>query len=98
MLRSFFAEIKKLNPSEIGIQGTQVRDADAAIASFMNQVYVAAGIVAVIVIIISGYLYVTSNGDASRVAKAKSGIMYAVIGLIVVMLAFAITQMVIGSV
>jgi hypothetical protein len=79
-----------------GQTGIPKLDADAALNGILNTVYFAAGIVAVIVIIISGLLYTTSQGDASKVKKAKDGILYAVVGLVVVLLAFVITNYVIG--
>jgi hypothetical protein len=45
------------------------------------------GIAAVIVIIIAGIRFVLSGGDATKVATAKSTILYAVVGLIVAALA-----------
>jgi TRAP-type C4-dicarboxylate transport system permease small subunit len=56
-----------------------------------------AGLVAAAFIIYGGIQYSTSSGDASKVSKAKNTIMYAVIGLIVSALAFAIVNFVIGS-
>jgi len=54
------------------------------------------GVVAVIMIIHSGMKYVTSRGDAEQVKSAKNTLLYAVIGLIVAMLAFTIVNFVIG--
>ena len=70
--------------------------ADNAIEGILNTAYYAAGIVAVIVIIISAVFYVISQGDPSKTKRAKDGILYAVVGLAVVMLAFIITNFVIG--
>jgi hypothetical protein len=53
------------------------------------------GAVSVIVIIIGGIRYVTSNGDASQVTGAKNTILYAVIGIIVALLAYAIVNFVV---
>lgn len=54
------------------------------------------GIVAVIFIIIGGVNYMTSQGDASKLQKAKNTILYAVIGLVVCVLAFLIVNFTIG--
>lgn len=59
-------------------------------------VYWVGGVVAVVVIIIAGYIYVTSSGDAAAVTKAKNAILYAIIGLVVIIMAFIVTQFVIG--
>lgn len=48
------------------------------------------GIVAIIVIIVGGIRYITSNGDQARVKAAKDTILYAVVGLVVAIMAFAI--------
>jgi hypothetical protein len=48
------------------------------------------GIAAVIVIIIAGIRFITSGGDATKVATAKSTILYAIVGLAVAALARAI--------
>ncbi len=54
------------------------------------------GIVAVIMMIIGGFLYITSSGDPSRTKSAKDTILYAVIGIVVALLAYAIVNFVIG--
>jgi glucose uptake protein GlcU len=55
------------------------------------------GILAVIMIIVGGIRYTISNGDASRVKAAKDTITYAVVGLIVALLSYAIVNFVIGK-
>ena len=48
------------------------------------------GIVAVIMIIVGGFRYVTSGGSDTSVTSAKNTILYAIIGLIIVALSQAI--------
>ena len=67
-----------------------------AIDGILNTVYFAAGAVAIIVIIVSAIFYVISQGDASKIKRAKDGILYAVVGLVVILVAFVITNFVIG--
>lgn len=55
------------------------------------------GAVAVIMIIIGGFRYVTSNGDSSQLTAAKNTILYSVVGLIVALLAFAIVRFITNS-
>jgi len=55
------------------------------------------GVIAVIMIIIGGLRYITSGGDSSHVSTAKTTIIYALVGLIIVALAqlivhFVLTQ------
>ena len=47
------------------------------------------GAVAVIMLVIGGLRYVTSNGDQNAVTGAKNTIMYAIIGIVVAFLAYA---------
>lgn len=51
-----------------------------------------AGAVAVIMIIISGFNYITSGGDSNKVAAAKNTLIYAVIGIAIAVLAQVIVN------
>ena len=53
------------------------------------------GAVAVIMIIIGGLKYVLSNGDSAQITSAKNTILYAVIGIVVALLAYAIVNFVV---
>lgn len=53
------------------------------------------GIIAVVAIIIGGMKYVLANGDASKIKSSKDIIMYAVIGLIVAIMAWGIVSFVV---
>lgn len=46
----------------------------------------ALGAVAVIMLVIGGFKYVTSNGDSNNIQQAKNTVLYAVIGLVVAIL------------
>ena len=81
---------------DAGETGIPQADADTVVTNILNGIYFIAGLVAVIVIIIAGLTFINSGGDSGRVAKAKNQILYAVVGLIVVISAFAITNFVIG--
>jgi len=47
--------------------------------------------------VLGGIFYVTSTGDAGKVAKAKNTIMYAAIGLAISLAAIAIVNTVLGA-
>lgn len=70
---------------------------DTSVLNIINAVIGVLGIVAVVVIIIGGVQYMTSSGDAGKVKKAKDTILYGIIGLVVVILAFAIVNFVIAN-
>lgn len=55
------------------------------------------GAISVIMIIVGGLRYVLSGGDQNSVKAGKDTILYAVIGLIVALMAYAIVNFVIGS-
>ena len=82
--------------------GTSGQNEEAVIqqkvANVLNQVYLWIGIVAVVVIVISGIRYMTSQGNAESIKKAKAGILYATIGLVVVLAAFAITLVITNAI
>ena len=54
------------------------------------------GAVAVIVVIWGGFQYITSSGDSQKATTAKNTIMYAVIGIVVVVMSYAIVNWVFG--
>lgn len=72
-------------------------DLTGQISLILNAVYVVIGIVAVIMIIIGGVNYATSQGDPTKIKKAKDTILYGIIGLVIVLMAFAITAFVLGA-
>ncbi len=84
----------KIDASSVGIEEKSAND---VLNGVLTTVYFAAGIVAVISIILAGIFYAISGGDPSKVKFAKDTILYALIGLVVVMMAFLITNFVIGQ-
>ncbi|MFA6082435.1 MAG: hypothetical protein WC773_03420 [Patescibacteria group bacterium] len=51
-----------------------------------------AGALAVIYLLIAGIQYITAGGDEAKAGKARQGIVNAVIGIIVIVLAFVIEK------
>ena len=78
-------------PSElVGVNGVFTR--------ITNTVLYAVGIISVVMLIYGGLRYVISGGDSKKVTDAKNTIMYAIIGLIISILAYAIVNFVINAV
>ena len=71
-----------------------VTEDDGLIKKVVNLLLWAIGIVSVIMIIIGGIRYATSNGDSTQVTAAKNTIMYAVVGLVIAIFAYAIVNFV----
>ena len=74
--------------------GTSVDKLTKAIVSILS---IIVGIAAVIVIIIAGFKYITSGGEASKIANAKTTLIYALVGLVVVVLAQFIVHFTINT-
>ncbi len=55
------------------------------------------GAVAVVMLIFGGIRYIVSGGDQANVTAAKNTILYAIIGIIVALLAYAAVKFVTGS-
>lgn len=60
---------------------------DNLISTILNILSVAVGIVAVIMVVLGGFKFITSAGNAEKLKSARNSIMYAVIGLVIVALA-----------
>ncbi len=56
------------------------------------------GVISVIMVIVGGFQYVTSGGDSGKVTTAKNTIMYALIGVVIVVLAQVMVRFVIDKV
>lgn len=66
-------------------------DLNKTIANIINIFSIVAGIIAVIMIIIAGFRYITGSGNDQTIASAKRTLIYAVVGLVIV----ALSQMVV---
>ncbi len=67
------------------------------LGNVVNYVSIFVGVIAVFLIIIGGLRYITSGGDSGKVSGAKTTIIYALIGLVVVALAQLIVRFVLGQ-
>ena len=56
------------------------------------------GIIFLVLMVYAGYLWMTARGDSKSVDKAKDIIKQAIIGIVITMLAYAITGFVIGAI
>lgn len=76
------------------MQGKSIDGDGGLIKTVVNVLLWAVGILSVIMIIFSGFRYITSAGDASKTKSAQSTLIYSVVGLIVAIMAYAIVNMV----
>ena len=70
---------------------------DATVKNIVNLMLWIVGVVSVIMLIFGSFRYVISNGDSTKVTAAKNTIMYAVIGLVLAIFAYAIVNFVISG-
>jgi type IV secretion system pilin len=64
------------------------------LADVIDALLLFAGAVAVLFLIIGGFRYVVSTGNAEQVDAARKTILYAVLGLIIIFVAFVLTRLV----
>lgn len=76
------------------LSGTELT---TSIGNITNLLITAIGIISVIMIIIGGFRYALSGGDQKATTAAKDTILYAVIGLVVALLAYTIANFVINQ-
>ncbi len=76
----------------------ETRTVRGTIDDIINLLLFLIGVIAVIMIIIGGLRYVLSGGDQSSVSSAKNTIIYAVVGLIVAAMAYAIINFVLDAI
>ncbi len=69
---------------------------EATMEAALRIVFGIIGALALLIITISGFRYITSAGDPQKASEARSGIIYALIGLIVAISAQAIVVFVVN--
>lgn len=73
-------------------------DPESLVKQFVNIFLFAVGALSVIMLIWGGIRYTTSAGDSNKVTAAKNTVLYAIVGLVVAILAYAIVNMVISKI
>lgn len=89
---SYFAQLLQSDDVDV-----PTLSAEQLVGNILNLFYFITGAVAVVVIVVAGLMYSGSRGDAAAVTKAKNLLTYAIVGLIVISVAFVITNFVIGA-
>lgn len=67
------------------------------LGAILTAVFTLVGGLATLFLLIGSARYVASNGDQGQMTQAKNTILYAVIGIVVSLSAFAIVQFVVGQ-
>lgn len=90
--------IQKVGSVEGCKDGKTLEGSGGTLATVVNTFLYAAGIVAFLFVLIAGIRYINTTGDPSRIQQAKDTLLYAIIGLIITLLAIPIAGFVIRAV
>lgn len=75
-----------------------ITDSDDALEQTLRLVYSWAGVIAVLVLVIASMFFVMSRGNPDQMKRSKDAIRASVIGLAIIMVAFTLTQILLGGV
>ncbi len=78
--------------------GDPVTGSNGVLLRVTRLLAIIAGIAAVIVMVIAGIYYITSSGDANQISQAKNTIIYAAIGLIVIVVSQGVISLIVRSI
>ena len=78
-------------------QPTELFGSGGIITKLTNVLLFLAGALSVVMIIVGGLRYAVSGGDSGAVTTAKNTILYAIVGLVIAMLAFALINFVLSA-
>lgn len=76
---------------------TKLVGVDGTFSNVVNTILYVTGIIAVAMLIIGGIRFMISRGDKDKVQKAKNTIVYAIIGLILVIFSYAIVNFIVSA-
>ncbi len=76
----------------------RVEAGNSTIENVLKYVFVLIGAVSVLMIVIAGVRYIISSGNPQNTAQARSAIIYAIVGLVISISAFAIVNFIFSTV
>ena len=79
-----------------GIEGTS-GTLENWITTMLNWAIGIAALLSVVMLVFSGYLYITANGDENKVEKATKTLTFAIVGLVVCFIAIMLVQFVLSN-
>lgn len=86
-----------LTPAQPDNVPTELEGDSGVFKTVVNILLFVIGLISVIMLIWGGIRYTTSGGNANSVTAAKNTIMYAIIGLVIAIFAYAIVNWVVGE-
>ncbi len=93
---------RPINESDLGIQygaatGLASTDVRITIGNIIRVAMGLLGIIAVVIILIGGFTWMTAGGNEEKVGEAKKWIFSGIIGLAIILSAYAIANFVVSS-
>lgn len=79
-------------------QNTQANPVADRLKKITAIVAFAAGAAAVLIMLVGSIQYITSDGDSNQISSAKQTILYALIGLVVIVMAVSIIEFVLNKI
>jgi hypothetical protein len=90
----FAADTLGLDKADVGLSKGSL---ESMIANIVKAGLTLVGAIALAMIVYGGFLYISAAGDEAQIKKAKTVLIYAIIGIIVIGLAYALVAFVIGA-
>src|SRR3989338_11630616 len=87
-----------LTSPDVAGTGLSTQSLENTIINIINAALALAGIIALVILIYGGYVWMTSGGIPQRIALAKRILLSAVIGLVIILLSWAIIQFIVNAV
>ncbi|HSD12626.1 MAG TPA: pilin [Patescibacteria group bacterium] len=78
--------------------GLGTQDVRSTVSNVIKAFMGLLGIVAVVIILLGGFKWMTAGGNEEKVAEAKKLIISGIIGLVIIMSAYAIAQFVVSAI
>ncbi|MBQ3318453.1 hypothetical protein IJG76_00295 [Candidatus Saccharibacteria bacterium] len=99
VMASSASDIARAGIEAIRIDGmpTELLGDHGIVTRITNLILASIGIISVIMIIFGGIRYIVSGGDSKKVTDAKNTILYAIIGLVICLLSYAIVNFVLST-
>ena len=85
-------DLENIDSLNEGLSRLPNKDGNFTPTTILNYIYALIGLVAVFYIVLAAVNFTTAHGDVGKVTKAKNTIIFAVIGLVIVVLAAAVTN------
>lgn len=83
--------------NEAQVEDNPITGTEGVILLVANVLAIISGVIAVIIMIVAGITMMTSSGDAQKIKNSRNAIIYAIVGIVVVVLARSVVIFVINQ-